>query len=348
MGSANSKPQSTEEHCTLGTDNFYSHLTNHNARYINHQPHHHQQYHAHRQKLNKNSGGDALTRDHIPHWVFSRTSNFIPPGSNMDYVIEIQGFRDIEDHFILKEVAILTLGHDYSGHWIAAPPYPFTQLSTRAKHQNNWLSCYYHGIEWFEGDVPYKQVACNLREVARTARRIYTRGREKARLLQDITTRRIINLEEVSCPPFKKLPSPDSYCFHHGVRKEAYFACALNNATILKIWLEKTKELTPRTPAECSAAQQQKLNRQREQPQQEKQENQLSTPVTEETEVLLSSTPITQQPTSASQSPPPVIVIDYEQPTGTRSPQLYSCPDQRCLSCGSNSCSVDETDGDSC
>ena len=160
----------------------------------------------------------------------------------VDYVVDIQGFRGSDDNLIPKEVAVIALDHKFFGHWISTPPHLFSELSDNAKSQNNWLSCFYHGIEWFEGDVPIEFIYSNLRDVARTAGQIYIRGREKAQLLQKITSRQIVNLEELTCPSFKKLPDSRVYCFHHGVKKEEYFICALNNAVKLKRWLEKQRE----------------------------------------------------------------------------------------------------------
>lgn len=160
----------------------------------------------------------------------------------MDYIIDIQGFRDDSGHLIPKEVAVVTLDRNCIAHWLIAPPYPFTELTSTSQRQNNWLSCKHHGIEWFEGEVPINFLHANLREIARTARLIYTRGHEEAALLQKITSRRITNLEDLNRASFKSLPVIDEFCFHHGVKKGiTIYMCALNNVLRIKKWIEKER-----------------------------------------------------------------------------------------------------------
>jgi hypothetical protein len=155
----------------------------------------------------------------------------------MDYVVDIQGFRDAFKQFVIKEVTVLTLHRNHVGHWLAAPPCPFTDLPEDVRVENNYLSRNHHGIEWFDGDIPARQIHAKLREVARGARLIYTRGLEKAKLLQSITSRQITNLEDRNCPSFKKLPPADTYCMYHALQKQGSFVCSLNRATLLKAWL---------------------------------------------------------------------------------------------------------------
>jgi len=54
----------------------------------------------------------------------------------MNIVIDIQGFRDVEENFIPKEVAIL--------HRIMTSPCSFDDLPERVRRENNWLTRNYH------------------------------------------------------------------------------------------------------------------------------------------------------------------------------------------------------------
>ncbi|KYN41670.1 hypothetical protein ALC56_03931 [Trachymyrmex septentrionalis] len=60
----------------------------------------------------------------------------------MDIVIDIQGFRDVEENFIPKEVTVLAevlaiINAAITGHWIMTSPCPFKDLPVRAKRENN-------------------------------------------------------------------------------------------------------------------------------------------------------------------------------------------------------------------
>lgn len=155
----------------------------------------------------------------------------------MDYVIDIQGLYDRDDTFIAKEVAVLSIDKSYIGHWITAPTLNYLDLPSTVRNKNNWTTRFHHGLEWFEGDVPLRTLHANLREIARSAGIIYTRGREKAKYLQNVTAREIKNLEEVECPSFRNLPPSEHVCWNHGLWKSPKFFCALNNAAKLKNWI---------------------------------------------------------------------------------------------------------------
>jgi len=157
----------------------------------------------------------------------------------MDIVIDIQGFRDVEENFIPKEVAVLAINAAITGHWIMTSPCPFEDLPVRAKRENNWLTRNYHGIEWFDGDVNSTNFTIHLRDITRHARYIYTRGQEKTRYLSNLLSRNVYNLEGIS-PAFKNLPDFEDRgqrCTHHGFRASAESHCALRNAYKLKRWL---------------------------------------------------------------------------------------------------------------
>lgn len=148
--------------------------------------------------------------------------------------------RDKDYRFIPKEIAVLSVEKELMAHWIVAPPYPYAELPLPSRSQNNFLTRFYHGLEWFEGDVTCKQVYANLRDISRVSGRIFTRGRDKALLLRDVTSRDIINLEEdEDVPPMDKMPETAWRCIRHDLinsaKAENY--CALKNAWRIKKWL---------------------------------------------------------------------------------------------------------------
>jgi hypothetical protein len=155
----------------------------------------------------------------------------------MDIVIDIQGFRDADEKFLPKEIAVVAIDAAIVDHWIIMPPCPFGELPEKVRRQNTWLTRNYHGIEWFDGEANSKYFTLRLREIIRYSRHIYVRGNEKAYYLRNLLSREIYNLEDIS-PAFKNLTAEGEcgqYCTHHGFRK--IFHCALHNACKLKRWL---------------------------------------------------------------------------------------------------------------
>lgn len=161
----------------------------------------------------------------------------------MDFIVDVLGFRDSAAKFMIKEVAVVSLNNEYIAHWISSAPHSFSDLPIKTQVHNNWITSNIHGIEWFEGDIPYRQLHANLRELARTARQIFVRGVEEAHLIQNITTRHVENLESFNCPSTYNLPKRDIFCCYHGALHKGLYKCALNNAYRLKSWVNKNLAL---------------------------------------------------------------------------------------------------------
>lgn len=155
----------------------------------------------------------------------------------MDCVIEIQGFFDKDDEFVPKEVAVVTLDEEFSGHWIISPPVLFTDLPQQIRIKNNWLTHNHHGIEWFEGDITLQQLHIKLRDIARGSGKIYAFGPINAGYLQAVMSREIVNLETVNCPTFSTLAFNSQRCLHHGLMRRPELTCSLNRAVRLKQWI---------------------------------------------------------------------------------------------------------------
>ena len=91
-------------------------------------------------------------------------------------------------------------------------------LNEDIRRKNNWLSQNFHGLDYLEGEVALKVVHKILRELTKSAWKIYVRGSEKWLLLYKIIANKIINLEyDKKCHPFDKLSS-NVYCIHHTVK----------------------------------------------------------------------------------------------------------------------------------
>lgn len=160
-----------------------------------------------------------------------------------DFIIDIQAFHDKNGKYLPKEVAVLALDCNFLAHWIIKPPYPSSDLQKPFLITNSFLSCHHHGIEWFDGESHLEDVYKVLREVARSAVRIYVRGLEKQELMEHVLSRQVINLEEYNCPSIKSLPRTDEHsCFYHAQRTE-YFSCALSYVYKLRYWILKSLEV---------------------------------------------------------------------------------------------------------
>lgn len=158
----------------------------------------------------------------------------------MEVIIDIQFCKNSDNKNIPKEVAIVSVNDEYTGHWIVLPPYSVKRLHLDARMQNNWLTQNHHGLTWFDGDVTHKSLQKNLNDIAKQVGKIYVRGRDKVDFLQTFLINEIINLEDdETCPSFENLTWRNYYCIKHAL-KFCYlsYSCALNNAYKLKVWLK--------------------------------------------------------------------------------------------------------------
>lgn len=157
----------------------------------------------------------------------------------MDLVIDIQFCKGAKNIFIPKEVAVVTLEADQISHWIVLPPHSAKRLSQNIREENKWLCQSFHGIDWDEGFISKTNLIHQLRKITKHFEKVFVRGKEKKKFLEQIILNEIVNLEEQEdAPSFDNLPWNDSFCMIHATRMtHVAFTCALNNATRLKKWL---------------------------------------------------------------------------------------------------------------
>ncbi|EGI65602.1 hypothetical protein G5I_05902 [Acromyrmex echinatior] len=107
------------------------------------------------------SADNETANDDVFHDLM-KMSDIPPAHSISNIVIDIQGFRDVEENFISKEIAVLAINAMITGHWIMTPPHLFGDLPERVRRENNWLTRNYHGIEWFDENVNPKYFTIQL------------------------------------------------------------------------------------------------------------------------------------------------------------------------------------------
>ena len=148
----------------------------------------------------------------------------------MRTVIHFSGFVGDNDIIIVKELAIVHPFIDSSQSWLFKPPYPLSNLSKAACHNNLELTNHIFGYDWQDGDVEYKELKTILSTYTASSVSLYTYGAARQTFLQDILQRSIIDLEEdLQCPKFSKLAFPARSCAFP-LHKYFNFRCALRES----------------------------------------------------------------------------------------------------------------------
>lgn len=153
----------------------------------------------------------------------------------MDLLLDFQGFKDNCNHFIIKELSIVSKDGKYIQHWIVKSPFPYSVLDYQRKKCCYWNTKYYHGISWDAGDITCQDLHHVLTDILKDCC-VFVKGKEKAEYIQEhFTNCYVFELEDF--PSMKSLRDPGQYCFHH---RQYNFTCALNNVLrLLKFYNEE-------------------------------------------------------------------------------------------------------------
>jgi len=154
---------------------------------------------------------------------------------------DAQFLRNKNGKLIIKEFSIYFPGfrQDSCAVVTFAPPYEKEQLPHSVITQNEFVTSNFHGLEWNDGECGYKYVSDILNKATQDFSAIYVKGTEKTKVLQSLLPDlKVVNIEELGCPSFKKLPLFDAPCQNEIHTKFPQYCCAVKNAKCLSIWLQ--------------------------------------------------------------------------------------------------------------
>lgn len=161
----------------------------------------------------------------------------------MDYVVDMQGFKQPVNDYILKELAIIPLQGGEPVVFLFSPPFPWNRLTDKYKRENTWLEQYYHGLSWKAGQVPYNLIKSILQEHLGDVKKIYVAGAIQKSWLERFKYNNVINIAEMGYPPLDKIKLATVCPNHNGAYRAS---CALHNARLIKQFiLESSTPLLP-------------------------------------------------------------------------------------------------------
>jgi hypothetical protein len=157
-----------------------------------------------------------------------------------EFIVDVQGFKKPQNEFVFKELAIIPLSEDSQPTvYFFEPPYNYNLLPVKYRSENSWLKRNFHGLHWEDGDIPYGDLEDIFSTYASKARKIFVKGLEKKRWIQEITSNLVYNVEDIGCPALSKISNLDKFkpCSHHDECICRKPNCAVKNVLILKKWL---------------------------------------------------------------------------------------------------------------
>lgn len=134
----------------------------------------------------------------------------------MEAVVEFQGFKDNDNRFVIKELALVS--KHFKSQVIFDAPYSKTYLDEKTRRTVKWLAKNFHYMNWNESGLPYDEDF--IKSLCQPFKIIYTKGTEKVNCLSEFHP----NVKDID-----SLISPDTRCFLHQ-HKDPNANCALRNA----------------------------------------------------------------------------------------------------------------------
>lgn len=159
-------------------------------------------------------------------------------------IIDVQGFKDIHNSFILKELCMYYETGEYQN-FIIKSPYAYERLSNCEKRQVKWLQKHYHGISWNEGSISFKSVKHFVLNNISMKSLVYVKGLEKTEYIKKLINNKtlVVNIEDIGCKKslnFMKQHYPKM--IKCGVMHEEKKICALENALIINYYINTYRE----------------------------------------------------------------------------------------------------------
>ena len=136
----------------------------------------------------------------------------------------MQGFKQSDNDFVLKELTIVPLDDDdLRLVFLFKEPFSWKRLADKYKGENTWLKQFYHGISWDSGDRPYTDIGTVLRACLHNTTEVLVMGSIKKKWLERFRFN-VHDMTEMGFPPLDKIKLVTVCPNHEGAYKTS---CAL-------------------------------------------------------------------------------------------------------------------------
>ena len=149
----------------------------------------------------------------------------------MKYIVDMQGFKQPGNDFVLKGLAIVPFEEDAQPlTFLFEEPFPWKRLTDKYKGENTWLKQFYHGISWNSGDRLYTDIRTVLRACLHDTTQVLVTGPMKKTWLERFRFN-VRDVTEMGFPPLDNIKLVTVCPNHEGADKTS---CALYNIKLLE------------------------------------------------------------------------------------------------------------------
>lgn len=157
------------------------------------------------------------------------------------YIVDIQGFKDAQNKFIIKELAVAT--EEFTLVFSIKPPFPYSRLSNEERRHVSWIEKTF-GFRWSEGHIDFREFKRIIVPYLEN-KNIFVKGQEKIKWVQELCdTCNIFDIGQKGCPNFLVLynmflKGVNKITLNHVIDKH----CSLRNVICIKKWFYQNQEL---------------------------------------------------------------------------------------------------------
>lgn len=147
--------------------------------------------------------------------------------------VDVQGFKDCKNNFILKELALAT--QEYTQVFLIKPPHAYCNLTREEKTRVNWIEKK-KGIFWKDGYIDYREFRRVIIQYLEN-KNIIVKGAEKVKWVKELCSNcDVIDIGDKGCPNLVQLTT--KYCKDYTLFNCVYHEkqCALKNVICVIKW----------------------------------------------------------------------------------------------------------------
>ena len=136
---------------------------------------------------------------------------------NVAVIVDFHWLHDDDGNNIVKELSVMDVTRFAFRHWILKPPSYVCVTDPKQTQTNRWLTRYYHGISWYDGETPYEDLVNILAKHVCGYKYVFVKGLEKKQLIHKYIIHNCVkNLEDFDCPRITLLPKiHGTACLRH-------------------------------------------------------------------------------------------------------------------------------------
>src|SRR6266576_1854459 len=154
------------------------------------------------------------------------------------YVVDIQGFNNLKNEFIMKEISIISIQTGVLFHILVKPSVNFNDLCPLLQSRVNYITKHIHRLCWNGGDLTEEQAIKFLHTFTNQATVVYMKGNEYVAFLKKILANKVpvvdLNIFKMNKEEFKEIVVPCPYQHYN-----PSLNCAIQKAVAYHRWLLK-------------------------------------------------------------------------------------------------------------